>query len=106
MSTTGNGASSPGDFFGGGAASEHSGPAAPPPPSARSERRRITERLAEAADALETSRLRGMPNTSPWQRSNAVWHQAGIDWSRVEAKPRPARPAASAPAPQTPPPAP
>ncbi|WP_329255769.1 glycoside hydrolase [Actinoallomurus sp. NBC_01490] len=106
MSTTGNGASSPGDFFGGGAASERSGPAAGPPPSGRNERRRITERLAEAADALESSRLRGMPNTSPWQRSNAVWHQAGIDWSRAETKPRPPRPAASAPAPAAPPTAP
>jgi hypothetical protein len=89
VSTTGNGAS-PGDFFGGNAAPERSGSA---PPSARSERRRISERLAEAAATADTSRGRGMPSASPWQRSNAVWHRAGIDWSREEPGPRPSRPA-------------
>ena len=105
MSTTGNGAS-PGDFFGGSAASpgqEDSGRPAAPRPSARSERRRISERLAEAAqtaDPTETGRARGMPNSSPWQRSNAVWHRAGIDWSRAAPAPRPAPPA-TVPAPRT-----
>ena len=98
MSTSGNGAS-PGDFFGDSAVppgQENPGRPAAPPPSARSVRRRITERLAEAADTAgttETSRARGMPNSSPWQRSNAVWHRAGIDWSRAEPGPRPGRPA-------------
>lgn len=97
MSTTGNGAS-PGDFFGGDAASptpENSGRDVARPPNARSERRRISERLAEAAeapDATETGRARGMPKSSPWQRSNAVWHRAGIDWSRAEPSPRPPAP--------------
>jgi hypothetical protein len=90
VSTTGNGASP--DFFGGNAA-ERSGPRAAPPPSAQTERRRISERLAEAAATIQTSRRRGMPNASPWQRSNAVWHRAGIDWSR-EPAPRSAPPAA------------
>jgi hypothetical protein len=105
VSTTGNGAS-PGDFFGGSAvppAQENSGRPAGPPPSARSVRRRISERLAEAAetaDPTETGRARGMPNSSPWQRSNAVWHRAGIDWSRAESGPRPGRPA-TVPAPRT-----
>jgi hypothetical protein len=101
VSTTGNGAS-PGDFFGGGAAptaQDQAGRPAPPP-SARSERRRIGERLAEAAATVETGRRRGMPSASPWQRSNALWHRAGIDWSRAEAAPRPARPAPSVPAPR------
>jgi hypothetical protein len=100
VSTSGNGAF-PGDFFGGGAATpaqERSGPAASPP-SARSERRRIIERLAEAAATVETGRARGMPSSSPWQRSNAVWHRAGIDWSHTEPTPRPARPA-TVPAPR------
>ncbi|MDN3356983.1 hypothetical protein [Actinomadura sp. DC4] len=98
MSTTGNGAS-PGDSFGGSAvppAQENSGRPAGPPPSARGERRRISERLAEAAettDSTETGRARGMPSSSPWQRSNSVWHRAGIDWSRAEPAPRPGRPA-------------
>ena len=95
MSTTGNGAA-PGDFFGGDAdtaAQENSGP----PRSARSERRRISERLAEAAATVETGRARGMPSSSPWQRSNAVWHRAGIDWSRAEPAPRPSRPATPPP---------
>jgi len=26
------------------------------------------------------SRAGEMPNSSPWQRSHAVWHQAGVDW--------------------------
>ncbi len=103
MSTTGNG-TSPGDFLGGDAApttQERPGP----PPSGRSERRRISERLAEAAATAPAERPRGMPSTSPWQRSNFVWHQAGIDWSRADPPappgPRgaPARPA-SAPAPR------
>jgi hypothetical protein len=102
VSTTGNGASSPGDFFGGGSSPERSGPAAGPPPSGRSARRRLTERLAEAAESLETSRVRGMPNTSPWQRSNAVWHRAGIDWSRADAQPQTSRPAANTPEPAAP----
>jgi hypothetical protein len=109
VSTTGNGAS-PGDFFGGSAASpaqENSGRNAARPPNARSERRRISERLAEAAEApgaTETGRARGMPNSSPWQRSNAVWHRAGIDWSRAEPSPRPAAPPAAVPAPRPAPP--
>jgi hypothetical protein len=99
VSTTGNGAS-PGDFFGGGAADPAQKGPATPPPSARSERRRISERLAEAATTVETGRARGMPSSSPWQRSNAVWHRAGIDWSRAEPGPRPSRPA-TVPAPRT-----
>ena len=83
MSTTGNDASS-----GGGGAAR--GPA--PRPSARDERRRVSERLAEAADAAEAGRVRGMPNTSPWQRSNAVWHHAGIDWTRAGADAAPHAP--------------
>ncbi|MCW2946172.1 MAG: hypothetical protein JWR24_2889 [Actinoallomurus sp.] len=67
-------------------------------PTARDERRRVSERLAEAAGAAEVGRVPGMPSASPWQRSNAVWHRAGIDWSRAEAEPRPSRPA-SVPAP-------
>jgi hypothetical protein len=114
VSTTGNGASP--DFYGGNAASparERSGPGAASPPSAQSQRRRISERLAEAAATIETSRRRGMPSASPWQRSNAVWHRAGIDWSRADPAPRSAPPAAvpapratpryPAPVPTTPP---
>jgi hypothetical protein len=105
VSTTGNGAS-PGDFSGGDAASsaqENPGRRAAPPPSARSERRRISERLAQAAETAGptgTGRARGMPSSSPWQRSNSVWHRAGIDWSRAEPGPRPGRPA-TVPAPRT-----
>jgi hypothetical protein len=103
VSTTGNGAS-PGDFFGGldwaaTPAEEDPGP----PPSARSERRRISERLAEAAATADTGRTRGMPDSSPWQRSHVVWHRAGIDWSRADlAPPRPS-PRATVPPPRTPP---
>ncbi len=47
----------------------------------------MSERLAEAAEAVadttDAGRVPGVPRTSPWQRSNAVWHHAGIDWSRV-----------------------
>lgn len=54
--------------------------------SARDARRRVSERLSEAADSIgdgtNTGRVPGVPRTSPWQRSNAVWHSAGIDWSR------------------------
>lgn len=102
MSKTGNG-DPPEDFFGGGGAApepDHSGRAETPPRSARGERRRISERLAEAAETVDSGRTRGMPRSSPWQRSNAVWHHAGIDWSRTEPGPRPSRPA-SVPAPRT-----
>jgi hypothetical protein len=100
VSTTGNGAS-PDDFFGGGTAPGPRDQARQSaPPSAQGERRRIAERLAEAAATAETGRGRGMPSASPWQRSNAVWHRAGIDWSRADPTPRAARPAASVPAPR------
>jgi hypothetical protein len=113
VSTTGNGAS-PGDFFGGSAAPpprDRPGPGAATPAGAQGERRRIAERLAEAAEGVETSsRGRGMPNSSPWQRSNAVWHRAGIDWTRTETPSRSATPAAAprspAPAPRYPAPVP
>jgi hypothetical protein len=72
-----------------------------PRPTARDERRRISERLAEAAAAVEDGRVRGMPSESPWQRSNAVWHRAGIDWTRVEPEARRNRPA-TVPPPRTP----
>ncbi|GAA0327922.1 hypothetical protein NE235_31685 [Actinoallomurus spadix] len=94
MTTTGSGAP-PGEPFGGSAvrpAQNHPRPGAPRR-SGRDERRRISERLAEAADAASDGRrVRGVPNSSPWQRSNAVWHRAGIDWSRAEPERRPSAP--------------
>ncbi|MCO5991806.1 hypothetical protein [Actinoallomurus rhizosphaericola] len=95
MTTTGSGAP-PGEPFGGSAvrpAQNHPRPGTPRR-SGRDERRRISERLAEAADAASDGRrVRGVPNSSPWQRSNAVWHRAGIDWSRAEPERRPPAPA-------------
>ncbi|SEF82092.1 hypothetical protein SAMN04489712_102157 [Thermomonospora echinospora] len=41
-------------------------------------------------------RVRGMPSASPWQRSHAVWHRAGVDWVHAAAT----IPAADGPAPQ------
>lgn len=116
MSTTGNRASTEAQFGGGAARSAPDYPAREQErrPSAREERRRVSERLAEAAETAEAGRVPGMPNASPWQRSNAVWHRAGIDWGRAEppADPRvrqagtttapaqsPAAPPAPAPAP-------
>jgi hypothetical protein len=91
VTTTGSGAP-PGEPFGGSAVrptQNHPRPGVPRR-SGRDERRRISERLAEAADAApDGRRVPGVPNSSPWQRSNAVWHRAGIDWSREEPEPRP-----------------
>ncbi len=94
MSTTGNEASS-GFSFGG--AVEPPGEEPERRSNGRDERRRMSERLAEAAATGETGRVQGMPNTSPWQRSNAVWHRAGIDWERAEPERPAARQAAIAP---------
>lgn len=95
MTTTGSGAPSA-EPFGGSAATpdpKFPRPGAPRRPGGRDERRRIGERLAEAAESLDTAsagrRVPGMPKASPWQRSNAVWHSAGIDWSRAEPERRP-----------------
>ncbi|GAA4610299.1 hypothetical protein GCM10023195_42170 [Actinoallomurus liliacearum] len=89
MTTTGSGAP-PGEPFGGSAVRPTQ---KNPRRSGRDERRRISERLAEAADeASDGRRVPGVPNSSPWQRSNAVWHRAGIDWSRAEPERRPSTP--------------
>ncbi len=99
MSTTGNEASS-GQPFGDAAdrsAQEPTGGDLERRSNGKDERRRMSERLAEAAGAGETGRVPGMPNTSPWQRSNAVWHRAGIDWERAEPERPGARQAAGAP---------
>ncbi|MCO6007666.1 hypothetical protein NE236_22060 [Actinoallomurus purpureus] len=95
MTTTGSGAP-PGEPFGGSAVRPHANDPRPGAPrrSGRDERRRISERLAEAAEgASDGRRVPGVPSSSPWQRSNGVWHRAGIDWSRAEPEPRPSAPA-------------
>ncbi|MEV0404670.1 hypothetical protein [Actinoallomurus sp. NPDC050550] len=96
MTTPGSGAP-PGEPFGGSAVRPDPKNPRPGTPrrSGRDERRRISERLAEAAEepAPDGRRVPGVPTSSPWQRSNAVWHRAGIDWSRGEPQRRPSPPA-------------
>lgn len=84
MSTTGGGGLPPGDEY----------PTAQYPRPGRRPTRRISERLAEAAAEPPPGRVKGMPNASPWQRSHAIWHRAGVDWTRVEPGRRPPRPVA------------
>ncbi|MFL6055050.1 MAG: hypothetical protein ACJ72W_19380 [Actinoallomurus sp.] len=93
MTTTGSGAPY-GEPFGGSAVRPTQNHSRPGVPRGRDQRRRLSERLAEAADAApDGRRVRGVPNSSPWQRSNAVWHRAGLDWSRAEPESRPSTPA-------------
>lgn len=95
MTTIGSGAP-PGEPFGGGTGLPAQHPPRPDAgrrPSGREERRRIGELLAEAVGTVQVGRVPDMPNASPWQRSNAVWHRAGIDWSRTGAAPRTSPPA-------------